>query len=243
MQDGYMQNVRTAGGFSLDPRTKLILALATGTPAFIADSWYVLAFTAAIPLSLLLFEKKYFSTFILTVLYVLSLLTDVFLIDATSGAVNVIMTMASGVMCRMMPCILMGYVLLTTTMISEFVAAMERMHMPKQIIIPLSVMFRFFPTINEESSSITAAMKMRGVSLGKTRGGIVSLMEYRLIPLFISCVKIGDELSISALTRGLGSPVKRTNICKVGFSAIDIVYISLAAVTVALFILADGGGR
>lgn len=35
----------------------------------------------------------------------------------------------------------------------------------------------------------------------------------------ISCVKIGDELSAAALTRGLGAPVKRTNICKIGFGA------------------------
>lgn len=36
------------------------------------------------------------------------------------------------------------------------------------------------------------------------------MLEYRLVPLMVSVVKIGDELSAAALTRGLGAPVKRT---------------------------------
>ena len=32
------------------------------------------------------------------------------------------------------------------------------------------------------------------------------MLEYRLVPLMVSVVKIGDELSAAALTRGLGAP-------------------------------------
>ena len=32
------------------------------------------------------------------------------------------------------------------------------------------------------------------------------MVEYRLVPLMVSVVKIGDELSAAALTRGLGAP-------------------------------------
>jgi len=240
MQNEYMQSVKSKTGLSLDPRTKILVMLAVNLPAFTADSWVVLALAAMIPLSLMLFCRKYSSFGICAVLYALSLLADVFLVDTTAGAVNVVITMVSGVVCRMMPGILMGYFLLTTTTVSEFVASMERWHIPKLIIIPLSVMFRFIPTIKEECTAINDAMRMRGISFGKTRGGVVSLMEYRLVPLLISSVKIGDELSSSALTRGLGSPVKRTNICKIGFHAADMIYILLAVITTILFM--SGGG-
>ena len=76
-------------------------------------------------------------------------------------------------------------------------------------------MFRFFPTVGEEASSISDAMRMRGISFGGNHPG--KMLEYRLIPLMTCSVKIGDELSAAALTRGLGADVKRTNICKMDF--------------------------
>ena len=241
MQDSYMQSVKINAGVKLDPRTKMIVLLAINIPAFTANEWYVLALSALIPLSLLFFRKGYLITCVYAILYTLALLADAFLVDTTTGALNIIITLISGVLCRMMPGIIMGYVLLTTTTVSEFVASMERMHVSKQIIIPCSVMFRFLPTIKEESSAITDAMKMRGISLGKTKGNIITLMEYRLVPFMISCVKIGDELSSAALTRGLGSEIKRTNICKIGFFMADYIYL-LFAVIIIIFYIANGGG-
>ena len=41
--------------------------------------------------------------------------------------------------------------------------------------------------------------------------------------MMMCSVKIGEELSAAALTRGLGGPVKRTNICKIGLHIQDIV--------------------
>ena len=69
---------------------------------------------------------------------------------------------------------------MTTTKVSEFIAAMERMRMPVQITIPLAVMFRFIPTIGEESRAINDAMRMRGIGI---RGGnVLAMLEYRLVP-------------------------------------------------------------
>ena len=241
MQNEYMQGARQDKGLALDPRTKIILLLAANIPAFTSDKWYVLILTAMIPLSLMLFAKRYRVVVIGTLLYAISLSGDFVLRNMPVGVITVTFGLMAGIVLRMMPGILMGYFLLTTTMVSEFVAAMERIHIPRQIIIPFSVMFRFFPTIKEENSAINDAMRMRDISFGKTRGGLISLMEYRIVPLFISCVKIGDELSSSALTRGLGSPVKRTNICKIGFHAVDIIYMIFALVTIVLFVYSGGG--
>ena len=241
MQNEYMQSVKYKKGLILDPRTKIILLLAANIPAFTSDKWYVLVLTAMIPLSLMLFAKMYQATAIGATLYIIALLIEFILTDMSVGIASIILGLLAGIVLRMTPGIIMGYFLLTTTMVSEFVAAMERIHMSKQIIIPFSVMFRFFPTIKEEMSAINDAMRMRGVGLGQTRGGIISLIEYRVVPLLISCVKIGDELSSSALTRGLGSPVKRTNICQIGFHIVDIIYLFIALATMALFMHGGGG--
>ena len=140
---------------------------------------------------------------------------------------------------RLMPSLVMGSYMLSSTTVSEFLASMHRMHMPQQITIPLSVMFRFFPTVTEEFSSINAAMKMREIRLGgKNASGIV---EYRLVPLMVCCVNIGSELSAAALTRGLGAKVKRTNICKIGFHFPDAVIFTGMAAVFTLWILGISG--
>lgn len=118
-----------------------------------------------------------------------------------------------------------AYFAVTTTTVSELVAAMERLHIPKQVTIPMAVMFRFFPTMMEEWAAIGDAMKMRGIHL---RGGkAVSILEYRLVPMLMCCVKIGEELSAASLTRGLGGPVKRTNICEIGLHVQDMILLLL----------------
>ena len=86
-------------------------------------------------------------------------------------------------------------------------------------------MFRFFPTVLEEGTSINAAMKMRGIRLGG--GKALGMLEYRLIPMISCSVKIGEELSAAALTRGLGAPSKRTNVCRIGFHFFDFVLLIL----------------
>jgi energy-coupling factor transport system permease protein len=43
------------------------------------------------------------------------------------------------------PCVVMGYYTMSTTRVSEFIAAMGKMRVPRSITIPMSVMFRFFP--------------------------------------------------------------------------------------------------
>jgi len=241
MQDSYMRILADKGGIKLDPRTKIFILIIINISAFTVNAWYVMAMVAIIPLSLFTLRKRYKIAVIFTSIYTASLFIYALFIDSPSGVISIIAGMLTGVVCRMGPGLLLGYYLITTTTVSEFIAAMERIHLPKQIVIPLSVMFRFFPTVKEESSSINDAMRMRGISLGKSKGGLISMMEYRLVPLFISCVKIGEELSCSALTRGLGSPVKRTNICKIGFGAIDFAYIFLTVVILICFIVVKSG--
>ena len=52
-----------------------------------------------------------------------------------------------------------------------------------------------------------------------------------------SSVRIGEELSASALTRGLGGPEKRTNVCRIGFRAQDAALLLLCVGVVALWLL------
>ena len=233
-----MQSSRKSGALTLDPRTKLLLIITITTILLSggngANLTIMKPILAATPMLLLLGSRQFVGALVYLSLYALGFAAELYLVPALNGLPNFILVAFCGLFSRFAPGIMMGYFLVTTTTVSEFMAAMERMHMPKQIVIPLSVIFRFFPTVGEEYSAISDAMRMRGVRFG---GGKPSAMlEYRLVPLMMSTVKIGEELSAAALTRGLGKPVKRTNICKIGFHIVDIAAFVLCVASFAAFI-------
>ena len=62
-----------------------------------------------------------------------------------------------------------------------------------------------------------------------------------MIPLMTCSVRIGQELSAASLSRGLGGPVKRTNICKVGFGFFDYVMIAFCLISFSYTLLANLG--
>ena len=120
---------------------------------------------------------------------------------------NYIAVAVVGILLRFTPSVVMGYFVVTTTTVSEFVAAMERLHLPQQITIPMSVMFRFFPTVAEEWSAIGDAMRMRGVRFG---GGKASaILEYRIVPMSRSVPSKSERnCPRRALNAGIGWPGK-----------------------------------
>ena len=114
-------------------------------------------------------------------------------------------------------------------------SSMQKMHVPDGITIALAVVMRFFPTIKEEYSSISDAMKMRGISFGG--GNAAKMIEYRMIPLLFSCVNIGDELSAAAITRGLGGKVKRTSVEELRLRWADWLLITAFTSAAVIFVV------
>lgn len=225
----------------LDPRTKMMLVLTIATICVAGgDSPLTLlakTLLASVPCLLYLYERRFKAAIMYVVTFAVANFGGTALISQTYGVLNFIFVALFMVVARFMPGFVMGCNLISTTKISEFMEAMDRMHMPLAVSISLSVTFRFFPTLKEEYQSISKSMKVRGISFG---GGKPSKMvEYRLIPMIISSMKISDELSAAALTRGLGAPKERTNLCEIGFRVQDILAI-LLCIFGWIMLLTDG---
>ncbi|WP_020072186.1 energy-coupling factor transporter transmembrane component T [Faecalispora sporosphaeroides] len=224
---------------TLDPRTKLLLLVTMavfvlgGLGGAKMESFRLVI--SVMPLFFLLFSRKWRAAVTFALLFSTFYWMQIYLIPMTSGFVNFMVIAMTGIVTRFMPSIAMAYFVMSTTTVSEFVAAMERMRLPEQIVIPMSVIFRFFPTVGEEYTAINDAMRMRGVRFGG--GKVTAMLEYRLIPMMICSVKIGEELSASALTRGLGAPVKRTNICRIGFRLPDVIVLALCLLAFGMWIM------
>ena len=222
----------------LDPRTKLALVLLLAVFVMGGLGGEALkpfkTILSALPFGLLLIERQWkrFARGIGMLIAGYGLLSAM---PYLPGVLGYFALFCGGILTRFVVTIVMGEYLIATTSVSEFISAMERLKMPQAITIPMSVMFRLFPTIGAEWRSIRRAMGMRGIHLGGAKAGQV--LEYQLVPMMTSTVRIGEELSASALTRGLGGPTQRTNICRIGFRAQDFVLLAGCLFTIAVWIL------
>ena len=222
--------------FHLDPRTKIYLMFLIATSEmFILDNILFMAAVAAIPFILLMINKQYKWGASYVLLFSLGLFTL-----KTNGQIaypmliNMFVVLLQGLVLKLFPAFAMASYVVNSTKASEFVTAMTKMKVSRKIIIPTSVIFRFIPTMKEEYAYIQDAMRMREIQFGSMRfwKNPVSLVEYRFVPFMVSIVKIGDELSAAALSRGIDNPVTRTNLTAVKLSGRDIAVMVFTTVLV-----------
>ncbi|WP_409200165.1 energy-coupling factor transporter transmembrane component T [Methanobrevibacter sp. DSM 116169] len=229
--------------FNLDPITKIIVLVILSFIAFSSAPLYVVLVLVLIPFICLILYNKKKAAIGYILLYAIAQFLSVIFLENTTGALNTAIVMFTNIICRMLPSIMMGYYVITSTKVSEFIASMERINVPEIITIPLSVMFRYFPTLFDEVKSIIDAMKMRGIGLNfKSLKSPLTLMEYLIVPILMSAVKTSDELSAASLTRGLSNPKQRTNICNVSIDFFDIFFILISIVGLGIFAIHQFGG-
>jgi len=111
-----------------------------------------------------------------------------------------------------------GYITKTTS-VSEMLEALNRMKVPIKALkenmkIRGIVTSRFFPLLHP-----------------------IKYIEYTLVPLLMRMIKISDELSASALIRGLDSDENRVTLTKLKFRTTDLLIGLLGALMIALVIV------
>jgi len=109
------------------------------------------------------------------------------------------------------PVMLIGWDVITTPP-GELAAFLSRIGTAMFIVLGLLVVFRFIPTMRAELKKLQLSMKTRGL-LEPAR--IVThpfeTGEYVLIPLLLRCIQIADQLTVSAIARGIQCPAKRSS--------------------------------
>ena len=133
---------------------------------------------------------------------------------------------------RIIPFMLLGTVIQKQKNISEITMALERMHLPKGIILSIAVMFRYFPSIKDDLFIIIDAMKLKGLYTSKRAALIhpIRTMEFVLVPMLFKSLKTAEELSCAALVKGIENTGHKTSYFDVRLRAVDIVFL-LTAIT------------
>lgn len=127
-------------GLWLDPRTKILLLLFCILSAMMAPSlFYELGLVVLIGLLGVCFGKwKYAWKGVL--FYALIVLLTLWIMDTMTGTWRTMFIAFLGLFHKVYPCGMLSGIVLSTTKVSEFLSAMNRIHAPKKLVIPLAVM-------------------------------------------------------------------------------------------------------
>ena len=130
-----------------------------------------------------------------------------------------------------------------STSISQIIQTLEFWRVSRKLTVPLSVMFRFAPTMRQEMAHIGDSMTMRGIR--PTLWGFLKapapMLEYVLLPLLMRSIKVSEELAASAVVRGIENPEPRTVRLPLRWKTRDSLYVILVVLIHAAVIVLDKG--
>lgn len=214
-------------GIHTDPRTKIFVLLICAAAITISPSIYYEGGLVLLIFAYGLVSGKPKYSIIMALAYGfligIAILSSFYL----TGALRLMLTTFSDFIGKMFPCAMMGGLLVGTTQVSEFMAALSRMHIPKNVVIPITVMIRYIPMIQEDWGYIRDSMKMRDVAPSFV--GVITRPSQTVkcvyVPLMMAASKMADEISAAAVTRGIETPKQRTCMKQIHFHISDLLVV------------------
>ncbi|SJM61065.1 energy-coupling factor transporter transmembrane component T [Gulosibacter sp. 10] len=156
-----------------------------------------------------------------------------------ANPLTAIVSLACAYMLRFVAAIGVGMHVLGTTSPTQLSAGLRAWRMPRAISVTLAVMLRFFPVVATEAAAVLDAMKLRGLAgaHGVLRHPILTVERFA-VPMIAASLRSSEDLSASAILRGLGSRRIPTAMHPPRFGASDLVLLlvvaALAAAALAL---------
>ena len=105
---------------------------------------------------------------------------------------------------------------------TNMLAGLRKIRVPERILLILSVSFRFFPVLQNDFHLSRQVLKNRENSECKNIiQKKIAYVEALVISLIFRVIRIGETLSASAETRGIGLNHKKTSYVSLRFNAVD----------------------
>lgn len=207
----------------LDPRTKLYILIIGTIDLFLSPTlYYEIALVAFITIIGFVCALKRF-TIKMAVIYAFLIILHQIGIYFLTGLLQIAIVTFTFYIRKIFPCAMMGGILVGTTRVNEFMASMNRIHMPKSVTIPMTVMIRYIPMVKEDWGYINDAMRMRDIAPNAKSffAHPIRTIECIYVPMMMSALKVADELSAAAITRGLENPNPRSCMVDLRFTYRD----------------------
>lgn len=145
------------------------------------------------------------------------------------GALTLSLTLAR----KIFFCAMAAAFLVAECSVHRVSAALTKLRMPRQILIPFSVTMRYFPALKDDITHIRDAMSMRQMP-------IAARMEAVMVPVIVAATNTADELSRASALRGIENPATPSDTERLAMRPVDWMLAVLSTVAVAAVFLAGG---
>ncbi|MDN6664194.1 MAG: energy-coupling factor transporter transmembrane protein EcfT [Tetragenococcus koreensis] len=225
--------------FHFDPRTILYLLLISQIILFLDISIFIEVITVIILVVPFFISKQFKWGLRIGIVYSLQLFIAFIILPNINNAVLLYpLSMVANGFRELIPGMIVGIYAIKLTHSGEWISLFKKWHFPKFFIVPFSVIFRFFPTAREDYRQIRNAMAFRGIERGPVAfvKQPIQTFEFILIPLLMNASQVAQDLTISALTKGLSIPGKQTSIIKLRMTKVDFIYMVIALVPIIIYL-------
>ena len=171
--------------FSIDARTKIIILAILSFMVFNDVPFYVSGILVLIPFLFLFLSDYKKIALIYILIYVIAKFLQISILPTATGILSVLLIAFSYTATRMLPILVMGYYTISTTKVSEFIASMEKSNVPKDILMPISVI------AVKTADELSAASLTRGLSNPQKRTHLISVSFNKFDYLFILIAVVG----------------------------------------------------
>lgn len=221
---------------NLNTQTKLGLLLFANIMVFFHLPFSQEVISVGFLISLIFLSGYYQRALVYLTLFASCFLLDYFFLSGQSGFMSGFLSFYASTFRRLMPLFMMGGFFMSTTKVSDLIYTLRRWHVPNFVVIPLSVLLRFFPTLKVDYQHIRSAMRLRGI--GVTNWDMlktpIQTLEYIVMPLLMSASITAVDLSAASLTRGISNPSKRTSIYARKLTSVDYLVLAIALALIIL---------
>lgn len=250
----------------LDSRAKILCMILLMVSVFLTfGSWtlmFVLAGINAIVIGALMVIAKVRLRDLLyqlrTIWFMMILLTIINIFVPPKGSIHIIWQMngfklyaesfmqSGRIIIRLLEMFTLAMILTSTTTpieltqgFSFFMKPLKKIKFPvEEVSMTVSIALRFIPTLLEETNRIYKAQISRGVdykhgSLRMKIKGIIAL----IIPLFVSCFAISDDLAFALEARGYNPRAERTSYRILKWKIKDTICLILCIMFLSIFIV------
>ena len=207
----------------LDNRTYIILLAVSTIFWFLFNKNYQIHLSVALNMTLLIYIREYKKAIKFAIAYFAVILLASLFAGKIALMYIILNTLARSIpLVMLVTCIVVGNS-------SELMSSLQKIKVPKPIIVMICILIRFFPVLSKENIAIRNGMKARGLfsNWKDFMRNPFLVYECFMVPLIIRCIKLSDELGATAELRGLNADKKRTCIYEVYFGLKDICALAI----------------
>ncbi|SHI72457.1 energy-coupling factor transport system permease protein [Clostridium cavendishii DSM 21758] len=222
-----------------DPRALIFQVIIISILNFLINRPIELLLLFVIMDILMLWHRMFKTAIKFTITYLLLYISNLVLVYLKIPLITMMFTTLIFLCFRLFPVYIACVILIRKVHMDELLFSLEAMYIPKAMVLPLAVVYRYIPTIKDEVAKVREGLKMRGLNTSFI--GVLfhpmNAVENFIIPLLIRSGKISEELSAASLCKGLDTEHTRTSYTDVKFQTVDTFYCLMCLVISAILII------